>query len=154
MKKTNSAGSRWCLSSFTKMHEDSTKTHEGNFDPLSYKVIGLAMEVHRELGPGLLESAYRECLSYELRHAGLHVESEKKLPIIYKDLVIEYGYRMDLLVENELVIELKTVESLTSVHFAQIILYLKLGNYPTGLLFNFHSKFLKNGFKRFVNTTP
>ena len=120
---------------------------------LTYKVIGLAIEVHKELGPGLLESAYQECLFYELKNAGLKVEKEKALPIIYKDIKLDHGYRIDLLIENTLVIEIKTVENFTDVHFAQILTYLKLGNYPIGLLMNFHSKILKNNIKRFINNT-
>ena len=88
---------------------------------LTYKVIGLAIEVHKELGPGLLESAYQECLFYELKNAGLKVEKEKALPIIYKDIKLDHGYRIDLLIENTLVIEIKTVENFTDVHFAQIL---------------------------------
>ena len=118
---------------------------------LSNKVIGLAIEVHKRLGPGLLESAYCECLSYELKSNGIYVESQKALPIIYKDIKLEHGYRIDLLVENQLVLELKTVECFTDVHFAQILTYLKLGNYPLGLLINFHTKTLKEGIKRFIN---
>nr|WP_317197937.1 GxxExxY protein [Flavobacterium quisquiliarum] len=110
------------------------------------------MEVHRQLGPGLLESAYQECLYYELANAGLTVEKQKALPIIYKDVKLDHGYRIDLLVENKIVIELKTVEAFTDVHFAQISTYLKLGNYPLGLLINFDSKILKNNIKRFINT--
>ncbi|MEL1243585.1 GxxExxY protein [Flavobacterium sp. DGU11] len=120
-------------------------------NPLSNKIIGLAIEVHKNLGPGLLESAYCECLSYEIRKSGLYVESQKALPIIYKDIKLEHGYRLDLLVENKLVLELKTVECFTEVHFAQILTYLKLGNYPLGLLINFHTKTLKEGIKRFIN---
>ena len=120
---------------------------------LTYKVIGLAIEVHKELGPGLLESAYQECLFYELKNAGLKVEKEKALPEIYKDIKLDHGYRIDLLIENTLVIEIKTVENFTDVHFAQILTYLKLGNYPIGLLMNFHSKILKNNIKRFINNT-
>ena len=119
---------------------------------LTYKVIGLAIEVHKELGPGLLESAYQECLFYELKNAGLKVEKEKALPVIYKDIKLDHGYRIDLLIENTLVIEIKTVENFTDVHFAQILTYLKLGNYPIGLLMNFHSKILKNNIKRFINS--
>ncbi|HSD07416.1 GxxExxY protein [Flavobacterium sp.] len=119
---------------------------------LSYKVIGLAIEVHRELGPGLLESAYQQCLYYEIKKAGLKVEKEITLPIIYKDIELDQGYRIDLLVEDKLVIELKTVESYTSVHFAQILTYLKLGNYPFGLLINYNSKILRNNIKRFINS--
>jgi GxxExxY protein len=119
---------------------------------LSYKVIGLAIEVHRTLGPGLLESAYQVCLIYELQKAGLKVEKEIPLPVKYKEIKLEQGYRIDLLIEDKLVIELKTVEEFTSVHFAQILTYLKLGNYPLGLLINFNSKILKNNIKRFINS--
>lgn len=118
---------------------------------LTHKVIGLAIEVHRTLGPGLLESAYCECLSYEIKNNGLFVEREKILPIKYKGITIDHGYRIDLVVENKLVLELKTVEELTDIHQAQLITYLKLGNYPIGLLINFHIKILKNGLKRYVN---
>jgi GxxExxY protein len=121
---------------------------------LSYKVIGLAIEVHRQLGPGLLESAYQTCLFYELQKAGIKVEKEKTLPIIYKEIKIDHGYRIDLLIEDKLVVELKTVENFTSVHLAQILTYLKLGQYPIGLLINYNSKILKNNIKRFINTTP
>ena len=113
------------------------------------KVIGLAIEVHRHLGPGLLESAYKECLFYELKKSNIAVELEKPLPIIYKEIRLEQGYRIDLLVENKIFIELKTVENFTNVHFAQILTYMKLGNYSTGLLINFNTKMLKEGIKRF-----
>ena len=121
---------------------------------ISYTVIGLAIEVHRQLGPGLLESAYQECLFYEIKKAGLKVEKEITLPIIYKEIRLDQGYRIDLLVEDKLVVELKKVENYTSVHFAQILTYLKLGNYPLGLLINYNSKILKNNIKRFINTAP
>ena len=119
---------------------------------LTEKIIGAAIEVHRTLGPGLLESAYQECLLFELKNLGLNVEKEKALPIIYKDIKLDHGYRIDLLVENKVVLELKTVETLTDVHTAQILTYLKLGHYPIGLLINFHTKLLKNGLKRYINT--
>ncbi len=121
-------------------------------ESITYKVIGLAIEVHRQLGAGLLESAYQECLFYEIKNSGLYVEKELKLPIIYKDIKIDHGYRIDLLVENKLVLELKTVEEFTPVHYAQILTYLKLGNYPLGLLFNYNSTILRNNIKRFINT--
>lgn len=89
---------------------------------------------------------------YELKNSGLYVEKQKALPIIYKDIKLDHGYRIDLLVENKVVLELKTVEAFSDVHFAQIITYLKLGNYPLGLLINFDSKILKNNIKRFINT--
>ncbi len=119
---------------------------------ISEKIIGAAIEVHRTLGPGLLESAYQECLIFELKSLGFQVEKEKTLPIIYKEMKLDHGYRIDLLVENKIVLELKTVEFLTDVHTAQILTYLKLGNYPLGLLINFHTKLLKNGLKRYINS--
>ncbi len=118
---------------------------------LSNIVIGKAIEVHKTLGPCLLESAYKECLSYELINAGLKVEKEKPMPILYKDIKLDHGYRLDLLVEGKLVIELKTVEAFTDVHTAQVLTYLKLGNYHLGLLINFHVTLLKNGIKRIIN---
>ena len=118
---------------------------------LSAKIIGLAIEVHRWLGPGLLESAYNQCLFYELKTNGLKVEREKPMPIIYKDVKIDQGYRLDLVVENKIIIESKTVEKFTDVHFAQLLTYLKLGDYRLGLLINFHASILKDGIKRIVN---
>ena len=135
------------------MNEEFAKIPE-DLEAISYTVIGLAIEVHRQLGPGLLESAYQECLFYEIKKAGLKVEKEITLPIIYKEIKLDQGYRIDLLVENKLVIELKTVENYTPVHFAQILTYLKLGDYPLGLLINYNSKILRNSIKRFINTTP
>lgn len=116
---------------------------------ISSIIIGKAIEVHKQIGPGLLESAYQECLLYELRNKGLKVEKEKSLPIIYKEIKLDHGYRIDLLVENKVVIELKTVEYLTDVHEAQILTYMKLGGYKLGLLLNFHVKLLKQGIKRY-----
>ncbi len=121
-----------------------------NEDQLSKIIIGCAIEVHKTLGPGLLESAYQECLCYELRKKGLSIEKEKPLPVVYKDIKLEQGYRIDILVENKVVIELKTVECFTDVHIAQILTYLKLGNHKLGLLINFHVPLLKNGIKRFI----
>ena len=117
---------------------------------LTEKVIGCAIEVHRTLGPGLLESAYQECLFYELKSCGLYVERELNLPIVYKEIKIDHGYRIDLLIEKILVIELKTVEKFTDVHTAQILTYMRLGGYSTGLLINFNTKLLKDGIKRFI----
>lgn len=113
-------------------------------------IIGCGIEVHKQLGPGLLESAYRECLKHELLNAGLEVKSEKPMPIVYKDIKLDHGYRMDLLVNNKVVIEIKTVEAFTDVHLAQVLTYLKLGNYKLGLLLNFHVTTLKNGIKRVI----
>lgn len=118
---------------------------------ISHKIIGCAIEVHKQLGPGLLESAYQECLLYELKKVGLSVVKEKPMPIVYKEIKLDHGYRIDLLVENKVVVELKTVEYLTDVHTAQILTYMKLGNYKLGLLLNFHVSVLKDGIKRFIN---
>lgn len=118
---------------------------------LATVVIGHAIEVHRTLGPGLLESAYRECLYFDLIQSGLYVEKEKPMPIVYKDVKLDHGYRIDLLVENKLVLELKTVEFFTDVHTAQVLTYLRLGNYKLGLLINFHVRLLRDGIKRIIN---
>jgi len=116
-------------------------------------IIAKAIEIHKSFGPGLLESAYQECLFYELISEGLLVEKEKPLPIIYKEVKLDHGYRLDLLVENKIVIELKTVEAFFDVHEAQILTYLRLGGFEVGLLINFNTTILKNGIKRFINTT-
>lgn len=118
---------------------------------ISNKIIGCAIEVHRALGPGLLESAYRECLFYELVKSNLIVEKEKPMPITYKEIKLDHGYRMDLVVDNKVVIEIKTVEAFADVHTAQLLTYLKLGNYKLGLLINFHVALLKDGIKRIIN---
>lgn len=122
------------------------------YNKITENIIGAAIEVHKALGAGLLESAYQECLFYELKAIGYSVQKEVTQPIIYKDIKLDHGYRIDLLVENKIVIELKTVERFTEVHSAQILTYMKLGNYPLGLLLNFHTKLLKNGIKRFINS--
>ena len=118
---------------------------------LSNKVIGLAIEIHTVLGPGLLESAYKECLYYKICKSGLYVEKEKPMPLIFEEVKLECGYRIDLLVENKLVIEVKSVEALNDVHLAQTLTYMKLGSYRLGLLMNFNVAKLKNGVKRVVN---
>ena len=122
-----------------------------NINEISNKIIGFAIEVHKKLGPGLLESAYQECLLYELVNAGFRVEKEKPMPIEYKEVKLHHGYRIDLLVEDKVVIEIKSVETFTDVHFAQVLTYLKLGDYKLGLLINFNVKLLKEGIKRIIN---
>ncbi len=122
---------------------------------IANKVIGIAIDVHKTLGPGLLESAYKECLYYKITQSGLLVEKEKPMPLIFEDVKLDCGYRIDLLVENKLVIELKAVDALNDVHLAQILTYLKLGNFKLGLIINFNVTLLKNGIKRVINTdTP
>lgn len=118
---------------------------------LSRVVIGLAIEVHNALGPGLLESAYKECLFYKIAKAGLFVEKEKIMPLIFEEVRLECGYRIDILVERKLVLELKSVEALNDVHLAQTLTYMKLGNYKLGLLMNFNVTLLKDGLKRIAN---
>jgi len=113
-------------------------------------ILDCAFIVHSELGPGLLENAYEECLSYELRDAGLKVERQKALPLVYKEIKLDAGYRIDILVEDSIIVELKAVEELTDVHLAQILTYLKLSKCKLGLLVNFNVKCLKNGIKRVI----
>lgn len=119
---------------------------------LTGKIIGSAIEVHRHLGPGLLESTYQKCLKHELQELGLSVKEELALPLAYKDIYLEYGYRIDLLVENTIVIELKTVEFIKEVHKAQTLTYLRLGQFPIGLLINFNVSLLKDGITRIINS--
>ncbi|HEX2891676.1 GxxExxY protein [Vineibacter terrae] len=119
-------------------------------DPLTGKVIGLAIDVHRALGPGLLESAYEECLCFELEQAGIPFQRQVPMPVTYKSVHLELGYRLDLVVEEKLVVELKTVERLLPVHEAQLLSYLKLGGLRIGLLINFNVPVLREGLKRLV----
>ncbi len=118
---------------------------------LATRILGLAIKVHRNLGPGLLESAYQECLYYELVKAETVVEKQKELPLVYEEVKLEYGYRVDLLVEKKVVVEIKSMEALNDVHLAQVLTYLKLSNCRLGLLVNFNVALLKNGIKRVVN---
>lgn len=118
---------------------------------ISKIVFECALKVHRNLGLGLLESAYEECLFYELKKANLLVEKQKGLPLIYEDVKLDIGYRIDIIVENKFIVEIKSVENLNDVHLAQIITYLKLSNCKLGLLINFNVNLLKNGVKRVIN---
>ncbi|MBV6484066.1 MAG: hypothetical protein KFKLKKLM_00549 [Flavobacteriales bacterium] len=120
---------------------------------LSNKIIGLAIEVHNALGPGLLESAYKECLYYKIGQSGLFVEKEKPMPLVFEEVKLECGYRIDLLVNNKLVIEIKSVEALNDIHLAQTLTYLKLGSYKLGLLINFNVVRVNDGIRRVINGT-
>ena len=122
-----------------------------SFNELTERVIGACSEIHRALGPGLLESAYEECLSYELSIAGSSFERQKPLPVHYKNVQLDCGYRLDLVVEGKIIIELKAVESLLPIHEAQLLTYLKLSGLTLGLLINFNVAMLKQGIKRIVN---
>ena len=121
---------------------------------LTHKIIGYAMEVHTKLGPGLLESTYKECLYYKIVKSGFYVEKEKPMRLIYEDVILECGYRMDLFKDNQLVIEIKSVEALNDIHMAQVLTYMKLGNYNLGLLSNFNVVHFKDGIRRVVNGKP
>ena len=118
---------------------------------ISGKIIGCAIEVHRELGPGLLESAYEECLYYELKMAGLNVDKQRILPVVYKSVNLDCGYRLDLVVEDKVIIEVKSVADIDDIHLAQVMTYLKLSKCKLGLLINFNVELVKNGIKRVVN---
>jgi len=120
------------------------------FDELSNRVIGCALEVHRRLGPGLLESAYEQCLAHELATAGIPFELQCPLPVQYKGIKIECGYRIDFLVDGAIVVELKSVDKVLPIHEAQLLTYMKLAGVPIGLLVNFNVKLLKSGIKRMV----
>ena len=117
---------------------------------ISNRIIGCAIEVHRGLGPGLLESAYRDCLEYKMTKSGLWVEKEVSCPIVFEGITLNHGYRIDLLVEKKVVIELKCVDCFTDVHIAQTLTYLRLGKYKLGLLLNFKVTSLKTGIKRVI----
>ena len=117
---------------------------------ISKIILDCAFKVHTALGPGLLEKVYQECLAYELASAGLKVEVEKPMPLIYEDIKFDCGYRIDLLVESKVVIELKVVESFNDVHIAQALTYMRLSGCKLGLLLNFYTKSLKNGIKRLI----
>jgi GxxExxY protein len=123
---------------------------EKNLNEITEAIIGAAITVHRELGPGLLESTYEACLAYELAERNLKVERQKGLPITYHNVQLDCGYRIDLLVEDQVVVELKTVERLEPIHEAQLLSYLKLSGCKVGLLINFNVKVLKNGIRRLV----
>jgi len=117
---------------------------------ITHEILDSAYKVHSTLGPGLLESAYRACLVYELRKKGFKVEEEKPLPLIYEEVKLDCGYRIDILVENQVVVELKTVEAFSDVHTAQVLTYLRLSGNHVGLLLNFYTKSLKDGIKRLI----
>ena len=122
--------------------------HENDISEI---IIRLAIEVHKSLGPGLLESAYKECLLYKLKKAGIFAVKEKPIPLIFEEVKLECGYRIDILVEHKVVIEIKSIEALNDIHLAQTLTYMKLGDYKLGLLINFNVLLLKNGIKRVVN---
>jgi len=130
------------------MEEESQKKNVES--ELTGKIIAAAIEVHRELGPGLLELCYESCLTFELIESGLQVQRQVELPVRYKERTIDCGYRIDLLVEKKVMVEVKSVESLSNVHEAQLLTYLRLSGHRVGVLMNFNEKVLRNGIKRRV----
>ncbi|MCP1385002.1 GxxExxY protein [Runella salmonicolor] len=120
------------------------------FDNLTSNILKCAYDVHTKLGPGLLESAYKECLSYKLQTLGLFVEKEKAMPLIFEEVKLDCGYRIDILVEKTIVLELKSVEALNDVHTSQVLTYMRLGEFKIGYLMNFNVSSLRNGIKRYV----
>ena len=123
-------------------------------DQITRRIIGAAIEVHRHIGPGLLESAYEACLAYELKQLGFRVEQQKPLPVLYKEVKLDCGYRLDLVVEDAIILEVKAIEQLAPIHDAQLLSYLRISGMMVGLLMNFHVRVLKNGIKRIVNEFP
>lgn len=120
---------------------------------ISKFVFESALKIHKVLGPGLLESAYEECLFYELKKSGLKIEKQKQLPLVYEEVRLDVGYRIDIIIEDKFIVEIKSVEALTDVHLAQLLTYLKLSNCKLGLLINFNVSLLKNGVRRVINGT-
>ena len=118
---------------------------------ISHTVIGVAIELHKKLGPGLLESVYENTFAYDLREAGLQVDQQMPIPLIYKEVKMDCGYRLDLLVNKKVIIEIKSIETVAPVHFAQVLTYLKLSEIKLGLLINFNTAVLKDGLHRIVN---
>jgi GxxExxY protein len=137
-----------CYAVFSVVKIKNQKKMETN--QITEKIIGCAIEVHKNLGPGLLESAYEECLYYELNQHGLHVKRQLALPVVYKDVKLDAGYRIDLMVENKVIVEIKSVEAIAEIHKAQLMTYMKLANIKVGLLLNFNVTRLKDGIIRWI----
>jgi len=133
------------------MNHGNNEAQRSKLNELSSKIIGFCIEIHRELGPGLLESAYQECLAYELSTAGIHFERERPLSVAYKEVQLNCGYRLDLIVESCLIVELKAVNEILPIHEAQLLTYLKLMRVPLGLLINFNVPALRQGVKRIAH---
>lgn len=138
----------WDMQSFVTT--EAAETTERESDPLTHSIIGAAIEVHRGLGPGFLESAYEACLLYELRLRGIKVKAQQALPLYYKDVMLDCGYRLDLIVEDKVIVEIKSVRELAPIHEAQLLSYLKMSDCRRGLLINFNVKLLKDGIKRLI----
>ena len=133
-----------------KITTENRESTEIEVDPLTGKIIGACIDIHRALGPGLLESTYEACLIYELRLKQLKVDSQKSLPLFYKDVMLDCGYRVDLVVDNQIIVEVKSVGNLAAIHEAQLLSYLKLSGCKVGLLINFNVQYLKDGIRRMM----
>ena len=123
-------------------------------DQVTGRIIGAAIEVHRHLGPGLLESAYETCLAFELEQLGFRIERQRTLPVVYKNVKLDCGYRLDIVVEGVIIVEVKAIDQLAPIHDAQLLSYLRISGLKVGLLMNFHVRVLKDGLKRIVNEFP
>ena len=134
--------------------ESAEMMEKEGLNKITESIIGAAIEVHRALGPGLLESAYETCLTFELVQSGLKVEQQKPLPVVYREVKLDCGYRLDLLVEEAVIVEVKAVDRLAPIHQAQLLSYLRLSGCKVGLLINFNVKVLKDGIRRVVNDFP
>jgi GxxExxY protein len=134
--------------------ETAEMTEKDGLNHVTETIIGAAIEVHKALGPGLLESAYEACLAFELAECGLRIERQKPLPVVYREVKLDCGYRLDLLVEEVVIVELKVVDRLAPIHQAQLLSYLRLSGCKVGLLINFNVKVLKDGIVRMVNDFP
>ena len=134
--------------------EDAEMDQEERLNKITETIIGAAIDVHRALGPGLLESAYEACMVYDLIQVGMKVEQQKPLPVVYRGVKLECGYRLDLMIENEVVVEIKSIDKLLPIHKAQLMSYLKLADCKVGLLINFNVELLKDGIQRVVNNFP
>lgn len=137
-----------------ELAENAERNDGMKLNELTEKIIGAAINVHRELGPGLLKSAYEKCMVFDLTETGFKVEQQKPLPIVYKGVKLECGYRLDLLIEDEIIVEIKSVEKLLPIHQAQLLSYLKIADKRVGMLINFNVKVLKRGLRRVVNGFP
>jgi len=146
---------RFFIVKFTAENAESAKmTEKDRLNRITNSIIGAAIKVHRALGPGLLESAYEACLAFELIEHGLKIERQKPLPVVYREVKLDCGYRLDILVEGSVVVEIKVVDRLATIHKAQLLSYLKLSGCKVGLLINFNVKVLKTGIVRMVNNFP
>ena len=134
--------------------ENQGMEEKSRLNRITESIIGAAIDVHRALGPGLLESAYEVCLAFEVAQRGLKVEQQKPLPVVYRQVKLDCGYRLDLLVEDSVIVEIKAIDSLAAIHQAQLLSYLKLSGCKLGLLINFNVKVLKDGIRRVVNDFP